>query len=142
MRLDLESLETSFDLVAPRGDELTEIFYDKLFAVAPAVRPLFGSTDLSAQRTMLLSTLVLLRRSLRDLDTIAPRLRALGARHAGYGATPSQYPVVGAVLVDAMAKVADNAWRPEYDRAWAIAFERVASIMLEGAAAAQLSDAA
>jgi hypothetical protein len=38
--MDLDALETSFDLVAPRGDELMEIFYANLFAAAPAVRPL------------------------------------------------------------------------------------------------------
>ena len=35
MTLDLEALETSFDLVAPRGDELMDVFYARLFAAAP-----------------------------------------------------------------------------------------------------------
>jgi hypothetical protein len=35
MTLDLESLETSFDLLAPRGDELMDEFYSRLFATAP-----------------------------------------------------------------------------------------------------------
>ena len=39
MALDLEALETSFDLVAARGDELMDVFYSRLFAAAPAVRP-------------------------------------------------------------------------------------------------------
>ena len=95
MHLDLETLETTFDLVAPRGDELMDIFYARLFAAAPAVRPLFDSTDLDRQKGMLLSTLVLLRRSLRNLDAIVPTLRGLGARHVAYGARPEHYIVVG-----------------------------------------------
>ena len=67
MSLDLESLETSFDLLAPRGDELMDEFYSRLFEAAPAVRPLFPD-DLKRQKTMLLGALVLLRKSLRDLD--------------------------------------------------------------------------
>jgi hemoglobin-like flavoprotein len=43
--MDLDALETSFDLVAPRGDELMDVFYARLFATAPAVRPLFAGTD-------------------------------------------------------------------------------------------------
>ena len=35
MALDLDALETSFDLVAPRGDELVDTFYTRLFAAAP-----------------------------------------------------------------------------------------------------------
>lgn len=67
MTLDIEALETSFDLVAPRGDELVDTFYARLFAAAPSVQPLFAGTDLPEQKKMLLATLVLLRRSLRDL---------------------------------------------------------------------------
>jgi methyl-accepting chemotaxis protein len=113
MSLDLEALETSFDLVAPRGDELMDDFYARLFAAAPAVRPLFPQ-DMKRQKTMLLAALVLLRKSLRDLESIAPKLRELGARHVAYGA------------------------RPEYEQAWGAAFEIVAGAMIEGAEQAEL----
>ena len=98
MSLDLEALETSFDLIAPRGDELMDAFYARLFAAAPAVRPLFPQ-DMKRQKTMLLAALVLLRKSLRDLDGIVPTLRSLGARHVAYGAEPEHYPVVGETLI-------------------------------------------
>ena len=142
MPLNLEALETSFDLVAPRGEELIDRFYAKLFAAAPAVRPLFAHTDLRRQKAMLLATLVLLRKSLRDLDAILPKLRALGARHVAYGAEPEHYPVVGQVLIESMADVGGATWRPEYSTAWAAAFDVVAGAMLDGAAAEELADAA
>jgi hemoglobin-like flavoprotein len=142
MSLDLEALETSFDLVAPRREELVDLFYAKLFAVAPAVRPLFAHTDLRRQKAMLLATLVLLRKSLRDLDAIVPKLRALGARHVAYGAEPAHYPVVGQVLIESMADVVGAAWRPEYNAAWAAALDVVVGAMLDGAAAEELADAA
>jgi len=44
MALDLEARETSFDLIAPRGEELIDTFYARLFAAAPTVRTLFAST--------------------------------------------------------------------------------------------------
>jgi len=141
MSLDLEALETSFDLVAPRGDELMDEFYARLFAAAPAVRPLFPK-DMQRQKTMLLGALVLLRKSLRDLDAIVPKLRELGARHVAYGARPEHYPVVGTVLIASMAVVAGDEWKPEHEAAWGGAFEIVAATMLEGAAAAELEVAA
>jgi methyl-accepting chemotaxis protein len=142
MPLDLDALETSFDLVAPRGEELMDTFYARLFTAAPAVRPLFAGSDLRRQKTMLLATLVLLRTSLRNLAAVAPKLRDLGARHVAYGAEPAHYEVVGQVLIGSMADTAGDAWRHEYGRAWAAAFELVAGVMLEGAAAAELADAA
>jgi hemoglobin-like flavoprotein len=142
MTLNLEALETSFDFVAPRGDELMDVFYARLFAAAPAVKPLFAGTDLKKQKTMLLGTLVLLRKSLRDLDAIVPKLRELGARHVAYGARPEHYPVVGEVLIGSMAEIAGEAWRPEHERAWGEAFTIVAGAMIEGAESIELEAAA
>jgi len=142
MSLDLNSLETSFDLIAPRGDELMDVFYARLFAAAPAVRPLFAGTDLRRQKGMLLGALVLLRKSLRDLDRIVPALRDMGARHVAYGARAEHYPVVGEVLIASMAEVAGDAWQPEYAEAWAGAYGIVAAAMMEGAASAELPLAA
>lgn len=142
MALQVELLETSFDLIAPDGDRLMDTFYARLFATAPAVKPLFASADLRKQKAMLLGALVLVRKSLRDLDRIVPSLRALGARHVGYGAQPAHYAVVGEVLLASMAEVAGDAWRPEYASAWADAYGLVAGVMLEGHAAAELAEAA
>jgi hemoglobin-like flavoprotein len=141
MPLNLNALETSFDLVAPRGDELMDEFYSRLFAEAPTVRELFPA-DLKRQKTMLLAALVLVRKSLRDLDAIAPKLRRLGASHLDYGARPEHYPLVGSVLIAAMATIAGDAWTPEYELAWNDAFELVAATMLEGAEQATLDAAA
>jgi methyl-accepting chemotaxis protein len=142
MSLDLEALETSFDLIAPRGDELMDVFYARLFAAAPAVRPLFAGPALTRQKTMLLGTLVLLRKSLRNLAPIVPKLRELGARHVAYGARPEHYPVVGEALIASMAEVAGAAWSERYERAWAAAYAIVAGAMIEGAEAAGLEAAA
>lgn len=142
MHLDLENLETSFDLIAPQGDRLMDVFYARLFAAAPAVKPLFANTDIKRQKAMLLGALVLVRKSLRDLGPLVPKLHALGARHVAYGAEPAHYPVVARVLIASMAEVAGDAWRPEYERAWAAALEVVAGAMIDGAAAEALDIAA
>ena len=133
MSLDLVALETSFDLVAPQGDRLMNTFYARLFEAAPSVRPLFPE-DMQRQKTMLLGALVLLRKSLRDLDAIVPKLRDLGARHVAYGALPDHYPVVGSVLIASMIEIAGDEWDPAYTAAWSAAFDVVAGVMLEGAA--------
>jgi len=86
---------------------------------------------------MLLATLVLLRKSLRDLEAITPKLRQLGARHVAYGALPEHYPVVAEVMLDSMAEIAGEAWTPEIAEAWAGALGLVAAAMLEGAEEAQ-----
>src|SRR4051794_11366658 len=131
MALDINSLETSFDAIAARGEELVEDFYNRLFTAAPPLRELFP--DNMTRQRMLLGALVLLRKSLRDLDRIAPTLRSLGARHIAYGALPEHYPVVGTLLIESMEHVAGDAWRPEYATAWADAYGVVAAEMMAGA---------
>jgi hemoglobin-like flavoprotein len=43
-------------------------FYSRLFEAAPDVAPLFADTDPQHQKATLLGTLVLRRKSLRDVD--------------------------------------------------------------------------
>src|SRR4029453_17830486 len=83
MDLDLQALETSFDLVASRGDVLMDVFYARLFAAAPAVKPLFAGTDPRRQKAMLLGALVRLRGSLRGPPAFVPPLPRPGAGPGG-----------------------------------------------------------
>jgi methyl-accepting chemotaxis protein len=135
MAIDVETLEESFDLVAPRGDELMKRFYDRLFETSPSVQPLFAEVDMERQRQALLNMLIVLRESLRDLDDVVPDLEELGARHVGYGAQAAHYPVVGEVLIATMAEIGGEEWKPEYTAAWQDAYEVVQGVMLSGAAA-------
>jgi methyl-accepting chemotaxis protein len=132
MALDVAALETSLDLVTPRGAELMDEFYARLFAAEPSVRPLFPD-DLREQKRKFLATLVLLRWSLRDLDALSPQLRGLGARHAGFGARPEHYPAVAQALIEAMASLGGEAFTDHHERAWRAVLSTVAGLMLEGA---------
>jgi hemoglobin-like flavoprotein len=136
MALDVEVLEESFDLVAPKGDELVKRFYERLFETAPAVQPLFEKVDMERQRQALLNMLLVLRESLHDLEDVVPDLQELGGRHVGYGAQPEHYPVVGSVLLATMAEIGGDAWKPEYTAAWQEAYGVVQEVMLSGAATA------
>jgi hemoglobin-like flavoprotein len=62
----------------------------------------------------------------RRRSSALARARALTARG-------EHYPVVGHVLIAAMASVAGEAWLPGYADAWERAFAVVADAMLEGA---------
>jgi hemoglobin-like flavoprotein len=131
--LDITALEVSFDLVAPRREELVDRFYRRLFADAPVTRALFAHADMRAQKRALLGALVALRRSLRDLSAIAPFLADLGARHVRYGVCAEHYALVGAALLETMAEVAGVSWRPGFTIEWARAYQMVAQIMIDGA---------
>lgn len=110
-----------------------DVFYQRLFEQAPATQRLFGQADMVRQKKALLGTLVVLRNSLRDLGPIVPTLQSLGARHAGYGVQATDYPLVGAALLGAMAEIGGTNWKPEYTAAWTDAYQVVQGAMLAGA---------
>jgi hemoglobin-like flavoprotein len=132
-QLDVDALEISFDLLAPRREELVDRFYRRVFTAAPATRALFAHADMAAQKRALLGALVALRRALRDLSSITPFLAELGARHARYGVVAEHYPVVGAALLEAMEEIGGADWNPRFTAQWAHAYQAVADVMMEGA---------
>mgnify|MGYP002633993449 CR=1 FL=1 len=128
-------LETSFQALAPQGDQLVAAFYDTLFERHPAVRPMFAD-DMTAQKAALLGALVLTVNNLRKPDVLLPTLRTLGAKHAGYGVQAAHYDVVRDTLLDVMQRLAGGLWTDDLHAAWTAALDVVGATMLEGAAQA------
>lgn len=131
-QLNTGLLQRSFELLAPKGVELVERFYEELFQRHPAVRPLFANTDVHEQRRKLLSALTLTVNSLDRPSALAPVLRELGARHRGYGAQPQHYDAVIATLLHVMQEMAGTAWTDELEEAWRGALDLVKETMLSG----------
>lgn len=127
-----QRLEESFAALAPRGEELVERFYHRLFETHPDVRTLFPE-DMTQQRGKLLSTLVLVVNSIRNLDGLVPVLHNLGARHLELGTLPEHYGAVRDGLVDTMAEMAGALWSDTLDQDWRTTIDLLSSIMLEGA---------
>lgn len=127
----LERLESSFQLLAPRGPELVDRFYAHLFAKNPGLRPMFPS-EMSGQKKKLLASIVLVMQNLRTPEKLSEPLRDMGARHVQYGTQPEHYPVVRDTLVGVMKDMAGAAWNDQLTADWKAALDLVSSVMLEG----------
>ena len=127
----IERLESSFNLLAPRAQELADRFYATLFSRHPQVRPMFPA-NMSDQKQKLIASLVLVVKNLRTPEKLGEPLKEMGARHVGYGTQPEHYPVVRDTLVDVMGEMAAEAWNPTLDKDWRAAVDVVSQIMLEG----------
>jgi hemoglobin-like flavoprotein len=75
-----------------------DVFYDRLFDVAPGVRPLFKSS-MKTQGKALVKMIGMAITVLDNSDSLVPALEALAERHIGYGARIPHYGVVGEVLM-------------------------------------------
>lgn len=126
----IELLRQSWQLVKPASREAGMAFYEKLFAAAPAIRPLFKK-DITAQADKLMEMLSFIIRRLDRLEDIATDIAELGARHNQYGARPEHYDTVGACLIETLKDGLAEKWNPELQQAWLAAFNNIKNTMVE-----------
>src|SRR5262249_43794842 len=122
-------VQDSFAKVAPIADQAAEIFYDRLFEIAPAVRSLFHG-DMAEQRHRLVATLAVVVNGLGDLPSVLPAASALAKRHVGYGVRPEHYAVVGEALLWTLARGLGEQWTPDVAAAWTAAYGTLSGYMM------------
>jgi len=135
--LDVETLESSFNLLAPQTELLAARFYEELFKRFPAVVPLFAHTSTEEQQKKLLASLKLVIENIRKPEVLGSALTALGERHVGYGALPEHYPAVASTLIDVMKELVGDAWNETIESAWAEALNVIAKVMTDAYPSAQ-----
>jgi hemoglobin-like flavoprotein len=121
-------VQNSFKSVVPIATKAADLFYDRLFEIAPEVRQLFPA-DLSGQKVKLIGMLATVVSNLHRLDAILPTVRELGMRHRGYGVTPDHYEPVGASLLWALEQGLGVAFTSEVRAAWSDAYSTLAGAM-------------
>lgn len=132
----IELVQKSFASVAPIAPQAADIFYDRLFAVAPGVRSLFPD-DMSEQKRNLMAMLGTVVNGLTRLDAILPAVKELGAKHATYGAEPEHYGVVGETLIFTLEAGLGDSFDGDVKEAWETAYGLLSGVMIEAASEAE-----
>ncbi|GAA4819890.1 hypothetical protein GCM10023201_01520 [Actinomycetospora corticicola] len=125
-------IRASFEAVAPRADELTQLFYGWLFRIAPETRELFPVT-MELQRTRLLRALIHVVQMVDRPDELSVFLRQLGRDHRKFGVIGEHYDRVGEALLGALGEIAGPLWTTEVKTAWVGAYGVVAQAMRDAA---------
>lgn len=128
-------VQDSFAKVAPIAETAADIFYDRLFEIAPEVRPLFPEI-MKDQKKKLMQMLATAVNGLKDLDAIVPAVQNLGARHGGYGVKEEHYASVGAALLFTLGKGLGEDFTPEVEAAWTETYGVLAAVMIDAQKAA------
>ena len=124
-------VRTSFEKIAPVADKAAALFYAKLFDLDPKLRGLFRG-DVYEQGKKLMQVIAYAVENLDRLDEIVPQVRALGARHAGYGVSDRDYETVGAALLWTLAKALGRDFNAPARAAWTAVYNLLAETMKEG----------
>jgi hemoglobin-like flavoprotein len=129
----VQLVQSSFEKVAPIAPEAADIFYARLFEIAPEVRKLFPE-DLTEQKGKLMSMLTTAVTNLHQVDKIIPAVEDLGRRHVDYGVTADQYKPVGEALIYTLEKGLGDDFTPDVKDAWVATYTTVQSVMTKAAA--------
>lgn len=122
----------SFAQVRPIASTAAALFYDRLFALDPSLRPLFKG-DLTEQGRKLMAVMAAAVANLHRLEDIVPALRDLGRRHAGFGVKSTDYDTVARALLWTLEQGLGADFTPEIRDAWAACYTILAGEMRAGA---------
>lgn len=127
-------VQQSFALVEPIAEQAAEIFYGRLFEIAPDLEKLFKG-DLAEQQRKLMATLKVAVAGLDEPDRLIPVVQALGERHKTYGVADGDYDTVAHALLWTLEQGLGEAYTPEVSEAWVAVYTLLAGVMQEAAAA-------
>ncbi|NUN70171.1 MAG: hemin receptor [Bacteroidetes bacterium] len=126
-------IRSSYDRILPIAEETGELFYSRLFEIAPYVRPLFRGTMEQHARTMMeMVTFIVI--SADDLEQVAPRLQQLGKRHRSYGVTSGHYDIFASALLWTLERTLGRDFTNDVRNAWVALYVEVSGLMKKGAA--------
>jgi hemoglobin-like flavoprotein len=129
-------VQSSWQQVLPIRSTVADLFYARLFEVAPEVRTLFRR-DVHAQGAMLMSMLDAVVGGLSRLGDLLPTAQALARRHVGYGVRPAHYDSVGVALLWTLEQGLGPAFSAEVRTAWTSAYQLLADAMKQAAYGAE-----
>jgi hemoglobin-like flavoprotein len=130
--LEIELVKDSFRKLRPTAEQVTALFYARLFELEPALRQLFHG-DMATQGCRFTQMIARLVQSLDRADALAPDLRQLGARHSAYGVRDEHYATVGAALLWTLEKSLGPDFTPAVKSAWTTTYSFFARTMKDGA---------
>ena len=128
----IDLVQSSFAKVVPIADAAAELFYGRLFEIAPEVKSLFRN-DMREQGRKLMTTLGIIVGSLKNLDAVLPAAKALAVKHVGYGVTAAHYEPVGAALIWTLEKGLGEDFTLEARNAWTSTYRALSGAMIAAA---------
>ena len=130
--VQIKLVQDTFAKVVPIADTAADLFYGRLFEIAPHIRPMFPD-DLTEQKKKLMAMLGTVVAGLGRIDTLMPAVRALGQSHAQYGVTSAHFAPVGVALLWTLKKGLGDDFTPEVREGWATAYSVLSQAMIASA---------
>ncbi|HUS55252.1 MAG TPA: globin domain-containing protein [Thermohalobaculum sp.] len=124
----IEMIRDSFHCLEPDA-EVAEMFYDRLFDIAPELRAMFRG-DMTGQGMRFMRTLRVIVQYLDEPEALRPHLEKLARGHLAYGVRPEHFHPMGQALIWTMQESMGEAFPEGAALAWEAAYDRLADEMI------------
>jgi len=137
---EIRLVQETFDRLWPTA-RTAELFYARLFEIAPSIRPMFRNVPhMGQQGDKFAATLAMLIWSLDDQTKLLPAIEMLAKQHVHYGVQPAHYATLGQALMWTLEHRLDRDWTDATAAAWARAYGMLSRHMIEHACGANNRD--
>ncbi len=107
-----------------------DTFYSRLFHDNASLRKMFPA-DMEGQYQKLMDMLNAIVSRIDRLEEMSDEIAAMARRHAGYGARPGHYKLVGNALLWTLKQGLGSDWNPEVEQAWKECYGLLAGKMIK-----------
>jgi hemoglobin-like flavoprotein len=123
-------VRNTFATIAVHSDETAHLFYERIFEIEPALRPLFDQ-ELNSQGHHFMLAISAVVTSLSAPELIKPILQQIGRRHQTYGVRPEHYPIMKRALLDTLKQVLDEDYTYDAECAWSEIYDSLVDVFTE-----------
>jgi hemoglobin-like flavoprotein len=126
---DIARVRSSFDRIWSISEHTSDLFYSRLFEIAPEIRPMFRN-DMDEQKRKFMSTLAVIVGCLDDSNKLAPLTDRLARQHGEFGLQAAHYAVVEDALLWSLQRGLGEKWTPAVAASWSKAYGIVSNSMI------------
>jgi hemoglobin-like flavoprotein len=130
---DLILVRRSFESAQAVLHVVPDLFYERLFYLAPSLRHLFPQ-DMREAKRRLVPMLGSIIDSLEHPGVLLTLLHHLGRRLAGRGVTRVHYEIIGETLIWTLVRVLAAGFTPEIEAAWRAVYRQLAEALQKSSA--------
>ncbi len=126
-------IKTTWQAAAANPELVGSLFYNRLFEIAPEVKPMFSRSTIQEQSKKLLAMLSYVISKLNKLEDITDEVAKLAERHVKYGVEEKHYSCVGEALLWTLEKGLGKSWTNEVKQAWTMCYGILSTAMINAA---------
>ncbi len=126
----IQLVQDSWKQVLPIAPIAGELFYTRLFEIAPQVRLMFPH-DIKPQAKKLIVMLGFIVGKLHDLESILDDIKKLTKQHKAYGVEAAHFQPVGEALLWTLREGLGSSWNVDLEFAWATTYSILSEEMVK-----------